>query len=56
VGGLSLEVLALHDVCRKGGANASVPPEEQLDEWVSLVASATSRPEVEEVVQPVLAM
>eukprot|EP00775_Hariotina_reticulata_P010067 gene10067-10222_t len=45
------------DECdRKGGSNASIPPEEQLDEWVSLVASATSRQEVEDVVQPVLAM
>lgn len=39
----------------KGGRNAAVPPDEKVEEWGSIVASCTSRREVEEVVMPLLA-
>jgi hypothetical protein len=44
------------DECdRKGGRNASIPADEKVEEWGSIVASCCSRQEVEEVVMPLLA-
>jgi hypothetical protein len=44
------------DECdRKGGRNAAIPADEKVEEWDSIVASCSSRQEVEEVVLPLLA-
>lgn len=43
------------DECdRKGGRNASIEADENIDDWVSLVAAGGSRQDVEEVVLPLL--
>ncbi len=44
------------DECdRKGGTNASMPANERTDDFVAILGAATSRQDVEEAVQPLIA-
>jgi hypothetical protein len=43
------------DECdRKGGRNAAIDSDENIDDWVALVAAGSSKQDVEEVVLPLL--
>jgi hypothetical protein len=43
------------DECdRKGGRNSTIEADENIDDWVSLVAAGSSKQDVEEVVLPLL--
>jgi hypothetical protein len=43
------------DECdRKGGRNAAIDSDENIDDWVALVAAGSSKRDVEEVVLPLL--
>jgi hypothetical protein len=40
--------------CCRGGRNAAIDGDENVEDWVSLVAAGSSKQDVEEVVLPLL--